>query len=66
MLYNDLTEIYNKQGAVYFSKKQTKEKSLEYYTRLKKAIINDENDVKNIIKQTMQESLEIWERINKL
>jgi len=66
MLYNDLTEIYNKEGAVYFSAKQTKEKSLEYYTRLKNAIINDENDIKNIIKQTMQESLEIWERINKL
>ncbi len=66
MLYNDLTEIYNKQGAVYFSKKQTKEKSLEYYAMLKNAIVNGENDVKNIIKKTMQESLELWERINKL
>jgi len=66
MLYNDLTEIYNKQGAVYFSKKQTKQKSLEYYSRFKNAIVNDENAIKNIIKQTMQESLEIWQRINKL
>jgi len=64
MLFNDLTEIYYKEAAVYYSNKQTKKKSLDYYIRLKNAILHSENDIREIIKQTMQESLEIWERIN--
>lgn len=66
MLYNDLTEIYLRECAVYFSDTQIKKKSLEYYGRLKNAIQHSTVDVKIIVKQTMQESLEIWKRINKL
>jgi len=64
MLYNDLTEIYLKECAVYFIDKQIKKRSLNYYSKLKDAIINGENDIKEIVKQTMQDSLEIWERLN--
>ncbi len=64
MLYNDLTEIYHKEGAIFFSNIQTKKKSLDYYQRLKNAIPKGENDIREIVRQTMQESLEIWERIN--
>jgi len=66
MLYNDLTEIYHKERVVYFDKKQTRKKTFEYYTRLKNAILQNENNIKQIIKQTMQESLEIWERVNEI
>jgi len=64
MLYNDLTEIYLKECAVYFINKQIKKKSLDYYSRLKDVILVGEGNIKEIVKQTMQESLEIWERIN--
>ena len=64
MLYNDITEIYHKEGAIFFSNIQTKKKSLDYYRRLKNAILNGEDDVKGVVKQTMLESLEIWEKIN--
>ncbi len=64
MLYNDLTEIYHKEGAAYFSSTQIKNKSLDYYKKLKDTILHNKNEVNNVVKQTMQTSLEIWERIN--
>lgn len=64
MLYNDLTEIYFEESTVYFSNKQTRKKSLEYYKRLKNGILHNEKDIRKIVKQTMQESMKIWEKIN--
>ena len=65
MLYNDLAEIYNKESSVYFDNEQTKTKSTAYYLKLKKMIENNDTGIKKIIRETMQNSLDIWERINK-
>ena len=62
MFYNDLSELYHKEGEIYFSNVEIKKKSLDYYERLKEAI--RKNEIKNIVKQTMQESLEMWEKMN--
>jgi GntR family transcriptional regulator, negative regulator for fad regulon and positive regulator of fabA len=64
MIYNDLSEIYYKESTVYFSDKQTRKKSLDYYKRLKNGILHNEKDITKIVKQTMQESMKIWERLN--
>ena len=64
MLYNDLTEIYYKEGTVYFTNNQSRKESFDYYQRLKNAILKNEKDISKIVKQTMQESMKIWERIN--
>ncbi|NOR88468.1 MAG: GntR family transcriptional regulator [Bacteroidales bacterium] len=64
MLYNDLTEIYHKEGAIYFSNNQIKRKTLDYYIRLKTAILHHDHEIKYIIKQIMQDSLKTWENIN--
>ncbi len=64
MLYNDLTEIYHKKGEMFFADKQIKSKSIDYYKKLKEAIEKNSKDIVSIIEQTMQNSLEIWERVN--
>ncbi|RLD61644.1 MAG: GntR family transcriptional regulator [Bacteroidetes bacterium] len=64
MLYNDLTEIYHRESTVYYEEDHTRKKSQEYYKKLKDAIQNNKSDIKQVIKQTMQESLDIWERVN--
>ena len=66
MLYNDLTEIYHKKSVIYFEEEHMRKKSLEYYSKLKNAILNNKDDIGQIVKQTMQESLEIWQRVNEI
>ena len=66
MLYNDLTEIYHRESVVYFEEEHMRKKSQEYYTKLKTAILNNKDNIGQIIKQTMQESLDIWQRVNKI
>ncbi len=61
MLFNDLTEIYHKERSDYFNEEQTKQKSLEYYSKLKNAILHNTNDIKQIVRHTMQEAMRIWE-----
>jgi len=63
MLYNDLSNIYHKQGSIYFKDTLTKEKSVKYYNLLKTNII-DNNDISTIVKNSMSESLDIWLRNN--
>jgi len=62
MLYNDLTNIYHKQGSLYFNNSSTKEKSLKYYDKLRKSII-EKKDISSIVKDSMTESLNIWIKI---
>lgn len=66
MLYNDLTEIYQKEGAIYFEREYTRKKSMEYYKKLTNAILHNENNIIQIVKHTMQESLEIWEKVSEI
>ena len=66
MLYNDLTEIYYRESAIYFEEDYMRKKSQEYYSKLKDAIQNNKSNIKQIIKQTMQQSLELWERVNEV
>jgi GntR family negative regulator for fad regulon and positive regulator of fabA len=60
MLYNDLTELYHKQGSNYFDNIQTRRKSLKYYKELTKAINNKSEDIKTIVKHAMHVSLANW------
>jgi GntR family negative regulator for fad regulon and positive regulator of fabA len=60
MLYNDLTELYQKQGSNYFNSIQTRRKSLKYYKELTKAINNKSEDIKTIVKHAMHVSLANW------
>lgn len=65
MLYNDLTEIYFKEGSLYFNNHKTKKLSLTYYEKLKNSIVNDKMKIKKNIKQMMMISLKIWESENR-
>ncbi len=60
MLYNNLSELYQKHCLVYFEDEEIKRKSLGYYSGLKQAIINKEETVATIIKYAMQESADMW------
>ncbi len=64
MLFNDLTDVYHNERVTYFYDKQTKQKSIEYFTTLKDAILNKTNNIEQIVKYTMVESLKIWESEN--
>jgi len=65
MLYNDLTELYHKQGSNYFNKIQTRQKSLSYYKELSKAIHSKSENIKAIVEHAMLESLLNWYLENK-
>ncbi|MEA2041682.1 MAG: GntR family transcriptional regulator [Bacteroidota bacterium] len=58
MLYNDLSEIYFKEGSEYFKNSKLKQKSIDYYEKLKNAVVNSK-ETENIIRTSMQESYEI-------
>jgi DNA-binding FadR family transcriptional regulator len=62
MLYNDLTELYHKQGSNYFDKIKTRRKSIKYYKELSRAITNKSEDIKTIVKHAMHESLANWHK----
>ncbi len=62
MLYNDLTNIYHKQSALYFNDIHTKRKSIKYY-KLLKSKLNDNKDISMVVKGIMEESYDIWRRI---
>ena len=64
MLYNDLSEIYQNEGTLYFRNKEAKMNSVNYYEKLHDAIINNK-DIKKIVKNSMKESCEIWKKLNK-
>ena len=62
MLYNDLTNIYHKQSALYFNDNNTKLKSIKYYSILKEYLLENK-DITEIVKVSMIESYEIWRRL---
>lgn len=61
MLYNDLAGIYSIESTKYFENEDTKKASLFYYKELKKAIMKNQN-IQNVVKLAMQESLKIWKK----
>lgn len=63
MIYNDLSELYKNHCQVYFDSAVAKSKSLAYYNDLKQAIISDNDDTIEIIKNTMEESAALWKRL---
>ena len=63
MLYNDLTNIYHKQSALYFKDAHTKKKSNKYYDLLKTNLLENK-DITLIVKRSMEESYDIWRRIS--
>ena len=64
MLYNDLTEIYFSKSEEYFSNEIIKNKSLTYYNSLQNAIESKDGKVEDLVRKTMQESLDIWMNFN--
>jgi len=62
MLFNDVAEIYFKEGSLYFNTDRTKKISLTYYEKLRNSIQDDKTTIKKTVKQIMVISLKIWER----
>ena len=62
MLFNDLAEIYFKEGSLYFNTDKAKKLSLTYYEKLRNSIQDDKTTIKKTVKQIMVISLKIWER----
>lgn len=60
MLYNDLSDLYQKHCLVYFANQLARSNSLTYYNALRQALLKDIKSAKLIIKTTMQESATLW------
>jgi GntR family transcriptional regulator, negative regulator for fad regulon and positive regulator of fabA len=60
MLYNDLSDNYLKQAAVYFATSEGRKMSMRFYNSLKECISNDPSMTLTIVKIAMEESLLHW------
>lgn len=63
-LMNSIQDLYAVIGAHYFESSITKEHSLGFYSELKNLVENSNADqVKILVKKTMQESCDLWESL---
>ena len=64
MLYNDLTDIYQKESLLYFDNKEAREASATFYRNLEKAMLNDKTTIVDIVRKAMLKSIKIWEKLS--
>lgn len=61
MILNDFDSIYRSMGSEYFAAKNARQSSLEYYDKLLEAVkLRDTFKVESIVRDAMEEAIEIW------
>lgn len=66
MILNDFQTIFKTMAAVYFSQKDAREASLDFYETLQQAIMNQPETVEQVVRQAMEKSIDIWKRMKAL
>jgi GntR family negative regulator for fad regulon and positive regulator of fabA len=60
MTFNDIREAYFLYSADYFMNLQAKQASLEYYRKLKNALSENNDNIRQIVYDAMKQSLQLW------
>jgi GntR family negative regulator for fad regulon and positive regulator of fabA len=65
MILNDFTAIYKTMGISYFSEKDARQASSDYYESLQEAVEQENIDcVEKVVRDAMKKSIRIWQRLN--
>lgn len=62
LILNDFGSIFKTMALRYFSQQKARATSRKFYRHLARAIQNDGNKVEDIVKDAMQESIDIWQK----
>jgi GntR family negative regulator for fad regulon and positive regulator of fabA len=65
LILNDFASIFQKMATRYFMGQKPREVSLNYYRDLAQAIARKDHSVKKIVKQAMEQSIEIWHELKR-
>jgi GntR family transcriptional regulator, negative regulator for fad regulon and positive regulator of fabA len=63
LMLNDYTDMFHRLGRQYFSYPYSREASLQYYRDLTDAIRAESDNIREIVETVMQNSLDIWVKI---
>lgn len=64
MILNDFGFMYRTMGVIYFSDKNARELSLEYYRKLKELIkAKDSVGSENLVREIMEKAVEVWNAV---
>jgi GntR family negative regulator for fad regulon and positive regulator of fabA len=63
LLFNDFASMFKKMAARYFRVEKARKASLAYYRKLHASIDSGARDLERIVRQAMQESIEIWKKL---
>jgi GntR family negative regulator for fad regulon and positive regulator of fabA len=63
LILNDFASIFQKMATRYFMGQKPREVSLNYYRDLAQAIARKDHSVEKIVKQAMEQSIEIWHEL---
>ena len=64
LILNDFSEIYQRLGIFYFRYQKARKSSEQFYIALRKDIENRGQNTATIVRNVMQESLQIWQEMN--
>jgi len=65
LILNDFASLFQKMATRYFIGKKPREVSLNYYRDLAQAISRKNHSVEKIVKQAMEQSIEIWHELKR-
>ncbi len=65
LILNDFASIFQKMAARYFMGQKPRKVSLNYYRDLAQAIMRKDHSVEKIVKQAMEQSIEIWHELKR-
>ena len=65
MIVNDFTPIYRVLGERYFKEKKARDFSFAYYVRLETAIQNGAKAVETLVRETMEQTHQLWQQMIK-
>jgi GntR family negative regulator for fad regulon and positive regulator of fabA len=62
LLLNDFESIFKDLAFIYFSRKSSRRDSKKYYQELKGAMAREVDNVEQVVRATMEKSIEIWKK----
>lgn len=63
LIFNDFASIFQKMAIHYFRSEKSRFASLNYYRDLVQAVAHNADSVEKVVKNAMQQSIEIWHEI---
>ena len=66
MILNDFQTIFKTMAMVYFSRKDAREASLDFYENLQQAITSQPETAEQVVRNAMEKSIDIWKRVKAL